>query len=104
MKLRLAKKIWNALGTPREAVYNYQQKDRAVRRMERTKGCRENREFWDVLMAVLGPRGRAEVIKDNCPAGFFKIMMDTPDEEFKYGSRKDKARLDELIQEDLKKL
>lgn len=104
MKLRLAKKIWNALGTSREAAYNYQQKDQAVRRMERTKKFRENREFWDVLMGTLGPRGRAEVLKDSCPAGFFKIMMDTPDEEFKYGSREAKARLDELIQEDLKKL
>lgn len=52
MKLRLARKIFRAIDTPRESAYSRRQIDRAISRILRTKACRASNEFHDRLMSM----------------------------------------------------
>ena len=54
MNLRTARKIANAVGTPRQARYSEEQVRRAANRIDRTRDCREDRAYWHALMRLLG--------------------------------------------------
>lgn len=61
MKLRTAKKICKAIGTPGDGRYTGWQKLQAANRMDRTKSARRAEAMWHSLMVVLGPDGRKEL-------------------------------------------
>ncbi len=95
MRLRLARKIVKAVGTPRESAYTQEQISRAIDRMERTASARKNNEFWNGLMEYLGPLGRADLLRDTFPApgDAFNLLMRTPEEEWVgYGGRKNRPQ------------
>jgi hypothetical protein len=83
MRLRIAKKIVKAVGTPRESAYSPAQLDRALNRIDRTRDSRESNRFWHALMTELGPAGRAKVLAGSgAPAMAFDLLMRTPVEEW----------------------
>ena len=83
MKYRIAKKIWNAIGTVREAAYTTGQKNRAIERYCRTRSSKRDDAFWDGLMRWLGPEGRADLVKDWDAGKALDILMRTPENEWK---------------------
>lgn len=94
MKLRLAKKIVKAVGTPRESAYTQRQINAALERLEGTRESREANECWNAMMEYLGPLGRADILRDSfhAPADAFALLMRTPEEEWVgHGGRKDCA-------------
>lgn len=83
MKLRIARKLVKAIGTPREKAYTPAQLDRALSRMERTKDSREARDFWFALMREIGPVGRAKVLAGTgAPHMALDLLMRTPESEW----------------------
>lgn len=88
MKLRLAKKIVKAIGTPRESAYSERQKDLALNRMERTESYRRDRDFFYEVLDRLGPLGRAHVLaRTGRPDMALDLLMRTPEDEWKYGDQ-----------------
>ncbi len=87
MKLRIALKIYKAIGTPRDTAYTGWQKWTAIRRVERCKSDRLNNLYWNGLMRNMGPSGRAQVL----PASMgFGLLMRTPIEQWR-GESEDMA-------------
>lgn len=80
MKLRIAKKIRNSIGTPRASRYTGRQQDIALARVDRTKSERESQAFWHDFMAAIGPSGRAQVTARHDAARALEILMETPEE------------------------
>jgi hypothetical protein len=83
MKLRTAKKIMTAVGTPRETAYTDDQIGRAVDRYERTRSAREANRFWFAFLDDIGVSGRAEVLAGSgAPGMAFDLLMRTSEEEW----------------------
>lgn len=83
MKLRIAKKIVKAVGTPRESAYSGKQLTQALNRMERTKSYRADRDFFFEVCRMLGPVGRAKVLAGSgAPGMALDVLMGTPEEEW----------------------
>jgi hypothetical protein len=87
MKLRIARKIWEAIGGPRACRYSGAQKDRACGIMGRTRSQREAHAYWDHLMNdVWGVAGRAELVaRAGRPGVALDLLMSHPESEWKYG-------------------
>jgi hypothetical protein len=85
MRLRTAKKIWNAIGSPREHRYTTDQKARAIDRMERTRISRHNTEFFIALCDALGPLGRARLQRDKGVA--LDILMRSDEKDWQGDER-----------------
>lgn len=76
MKLRTAKKIIKAVGTPDESRYSGFQIQCAHARTERTRSAREATRFWYALMDQIGLEGRARVLaRTGEPAMAFNLLM-----------------------------
>jgi hypothetical protein len=76
VKLRIAKKILKAVGTPDEARYSDYQIGRANRRMARTRSAKEADRFWFALMDHLGVDGRAKLLaRCGAPGMAFDLLM-----------------------------
>lgn len=58
MRLRVALKIWSAIGGERDSAYTEAQKSAAVRRYDRLRTAKENVAYWHALMRLLGRKGR----------------------------------------------
>ena len=83
MNLRTARKIANAVGTPRQHRYREDQIRRAADRIERTRDCRENMTYWHALMRFLGPAGRAELMGGwEDTAGALALLLRTPEDSW----------------------
>lgn len=83
MKLRIARKLAKAVGTPRESAYSPAQLARALNRVDRTPQAREDARFWDALMRELGPVGRARVLAGTGAPGLaLDLLMRTPEAEW----------------------
>lgn len=76
MKLRVARKILKAVGTPDESRYSNQQIGRAELRVSRTRSAREDERFWFALMDRIGVEGRAELLaRSGAPGRAFDLLM-----------------------------
>jgi hypothetical protein len=76
VKLRIARKILKAVGTPDQARYSDHQVGRANRRMARTRSAKEADRFWFALMDRIGVDGRAEVLaRSGAPGMAFDLLM-----------------------------
>lgn len=76
MKLRTARKIVKAVGTPDEARYTGFQIGRAQDRVERTASVRETHRFWHALMRELGVNGRVQILaRTGAPGMAFDLYM-----------------------------
>lgn len=58
MRLRIARKIFKAVGTPDQGRYRDDQIGRANARMSKTMTIKSANEFWAVMMATLTERDR----------------------------------------------
>jgi hypothetical protein len=76
VKLRIARKILKAVGTPDQARYSDHQVGRANRRMARTRSAKEEVRFFIALMDPIGMDGRAEVLaRSEAPGMAFDLLM-----------------------------
>jgi hypothetical protein len=76
VKLRIARKIIKAVGTPDEARYSRHQIGRAFTRTERTKSARQSHRYFCALMDHLGVEGRANVlVRSGAPGMAFDLLM-----------------------------
>jgi hypothetical protein len=84
VKLRIARKIMKAVGTPDESRYSNSQVGRANRRMARTRSAKEEVRYFITLMDHLGVDGRAEVLaRSGAPGMAFDLLMREGDSEAK---------------------
>jgi hypothetical protein len=83
VRLRTARKLRNAVGTPRECCYATAQLETAMRRCGRTASARSDRLFFDTLMRALGPEGRAYILSGTGrPDWALDLLMRTPEHEW----------------------
>jgi hypothetical protein len=76
VKLRIARKILKAVGTPDEARYSRHQIGRAFTRVERTRSARQSHRSFCALMDHLGVDGRAQVLARSGATGMaFDLLM-----------------------------
>ena len=76
MRLRVAKKIMKAIGTPRQSAYNGWQIEKAFRVCERTQSSKQANDFWHNLMIELGVEGRAKLLDGSGAKGMaFELLM-----------------------------
>jgi hypothetical protein len=76
MKLRIARKILKAVGTPRETAYSQFQIDKAFRRCARTESERSANRLFHALMVEIGLEGRVEILRRKSPGLAFQAMME----------------------------
>jgi hypothetical protein len=97
MKLRVAKKIVAAVGTPRDGAYTLAQHWRAINRVERCRTAKRADEFFAAFMDAIGVGGRAKVLAGcGAPDMAVGLLMRTPVEEW---DRTDDRRLNEMLAE-----
>lgn len=82
MKLRLANKIMNAVGTTRQSAYTEGQIRRANARYSRTRSSREAEAFWNATMRAIGVEGRAQIVASWDPARALEILMEHDESEW----------------------
>ena len=75
MKLRLARKIAKAIGTP-DCRYSEGQQEKALDRIDKCKSEKALYHFWNGLMVDLGVSGRAKVLAGcGAPGMAFDLLM-----------------------------
>ncbi len=80
MRLRLARKIWKAIGEEREHCYRKGTLKAAMDRYESTESSKAIRDNWHALMKRIGPEGRAFVIRRSMPAAALRILCEEVEE------------------------
>ena len=83
MKLRIAKKIYNAVGGPRGDCYSQDQKCLALDRIERLASSKAVDKWWCDLMDSFGPEGRAMCLAKSMPASALRILCEQVEGIFK---------------------
>lgn len=61
MKLRIARKIYNAIGGERDRCYSTTQKQHALNRVEKTASSKDVNEYWHAMMNKLTASDRFEL-------------------------------------------